>query len=71
MTEKEKYMAWYKDQVENHGLIYCKPIGNPLADFDENVPRVPEGATEEDIYRAMNAMNDAIAEGRFKIATDL
>jgi hypothetical protein len=71
MTEKEKYLAWFKKEQEENGLLECRIIGDPLADFDENAPRVPEGTTEEDIYRAMNAMNDAIAEGRFKIATDL
>lgn len=71
MTEKEKYLAWHKDQVENHGLKSVRIFGNPLADFDENVPRVPEGTTEEDIFRSMNQMNAAYERGDYEELKDL
>jgi hypothetical protein len=69
LTEKEKFLAWYKKEKEENGLLYCKPI----IDMDPYTGKVniPEGTTEEDIYRAMNALNDAVANGRFKIVTDL
>jgi hypothetical protein len=68
-TEKEKFLAWYKKEKKEKGLLYCKPI----IDIDPYTGKVnlPEGTTEEDIYREMNAMNDAIANGRRKIVTDL
>jgi hypothetical protein len=47
MTEKEKYLAWYKDQVENHGLLEVRVTRNP------NVSE----ATEEEFYKELNEIN--------------
>lgn len=68
-TEKEKFFAWYKKEKGEIGLLYCKPI----IDIDPFTGKVnlPEGTTEDDIYRAMNALNDAVANGKFRIRTDL
>ncbi len=52
MTEKEKYLAWYKDQQENHGL---KDIRFTLSDNPNT--------TEENVYRELNLLNDNIAKG--------
>jgi hypothetical protein len=47
MTEKEKYLAWYKDQVESHGLIDISITVNP------DVSK----ATEEEFYKELNGIN--------------
>ncbi len=68
-TEKQKFVEWYEDQKKNHGLTYYKPIVD--IDLETGRPILPEGTTEEDIYRAMNALNDAVARGAYKEVTDL
>ena len=63
-TEKEKYIDWFKKEQEKSGLIYCKPILNidPLT----GKSYLPDGTTEEDVYRAMNEMNAAFSRGEFR-----
>lgn len=61
MTEKEKFLAWYKDQVENHGMVDIK--------IDLN-PNFAPGTTEEQVYLAMNVMNEAFQAGKYKIFDD-
>lgn len=61
-TEKQKYLEWYEDQVKNHGLQYVKPI--VAIDFETGRPILPAGTTEEDIYRSLNEINDAVAKGK-------
>jgi hypothetical protein len=56
-TEKEKFMEWMKDQIKNHGLRECRPYLNPDR---------PADTTEEDIYREMNKMNEAVGRGDYK-----
>lgn len=58
--ERDKFMAWYNDQRKNHGLLHLDIFPGDL-----------NGATAEDIYRAMNEMNQAVSDGRYTIATDL
>ena len=48
--ETKRFMAWYKDQTENHGLLDWKPfIKTP----------VPPGTTVEDVFREVMRMIEA------------
>lgn len=52
-SEKEKFLAWYKAE-QAKGLL-----GLRITPGD-----IPPGTTEEDVYRALNEINDAVAAGR-------
>ncbi len=61
MTEKEKYLAWYKDQQENHGLLYVNLFTKAHIDAIESgailegkIP--PLDTTEEEFYGELNRM---------------
>ena len=49
-TEKEKYLAWEKDAIENRGLIEARPFFNVEYIRANNI-------TEEEIYRELNHWN--------------
>jgi hypothetical protein len=56
-TEKEKFLAWYKKEKEENGLIDFKLTLDPLRKLN---------TTEEDVYAAINAMNAAYERGECK-----
>ena len=60
MTEKEKFLAWYKAE-QARGLLGLRIIPGDVT---------PE-TTEEDVYRALNEINDAVAQGRVTPLVDL
>ena len=53
MTEKQKYKAWVKDQVDNHGLI----------DLSISVDR-SKSPTEEEFYKELNEFNKQLDENK-------
>ncbi len=64
MTEKEKFLAWVKaEQAKGLVSISLTPAWFPGSR--------PEGVTEEDVYRELNAMTDAVARGAFKPVTGI
>ncbi len=62
--EQDKLKAWIEDQKTNHGLV---DLHVTWGDSANNT--TPEG--RESMARAFNAMNDAIAEGRYTVPTNL
>ena len=61
MTEKEKYLEWVKRE-EAKGLVDVNIFGN--------LKLVGESVTEEDLYREMNAINDAKDRGDYTHYTE-
>ena len=61
--EQIRYEAWLRDQIENHGLVYVSP-GTWRGDFLRR-------ASPEQIYRELNAFNDAIAAGRCRVIENI
>lgn len=61
MTEKEKYLEWVKRE-EAKGLIDVHVTGN--------LNLIGTTVVEEDLYREMNAMNDAIDRGDYTNYTE-
>jgi hypothetical protein len=64
VTEKEKFLAWVKaEQAKGLVSISLTPAWFPGSR--------PEGVTEEDVYRELNAMNAAVARGDAKPLVDI
>lgn len=61
MTEKEKYLEWVKRE-EAKGLKDVHVTGN--------LNLIGTGVVEEDLYREMNSMNDAIDRGDYTNFTE-
>lgn len=59
-TAREEFLEWYRIQKEQHGLVDIKFF-----------PGDTSQAPAERFYAAANALNRAVAEGRYKIVTDL
>ena len=64
--EKQKYLKWLKEEKAK-GLVDIKPTFNyNYYDLDKGILSLPKGITEEDIYKELNAINDALTKGKFK-----
>jgi anion-transporting ArsA/GET3 family ATPase len=62
--EKDKYIKWYEDEKKK-GLVdlkftTCSVFGDEV---DKNL-------TTEDVYKELNAINDAITQGKYTVVAE-
>lgn len=68
--EKDKYLAWHKKATEEDGLVSLsvtseKALANFLGEeYTKNI-------TSEEVYRELNEINDAIAEGKCEVIAEV
>ena len=70
--EKDKYLKWYKKEQEENGLISARPTFNfDWYDPENETIKAPEGVTEEDIYKELNDINDAMDRGDYTVVAEV
>lgn len=60
--EKDKYLAWFREE-QKKGLRDIKFVFDPSWYKDDGTIQAPEGTNTEDLYRELNAIQDAVVRG--------